>query len=144
MAKGRYKEWLTKDSLLLLESYAREGLTDDQIAQKMGIGRSTFYRWQVENKDIRDAIKRGKAPVDVAVENALYKSATGYTKRVKKPMKLRQKGGVEIVEYVEEEIYVPPQVTAQIFWLKNRRPDRWRDKPEDNANSEGVKVIIDV
>lgn len=144
MAKGKVHDWLTKDSLLLLESYAREGLNDDQIAQKMGINRSTFYRWQLEQKDIKDAIKRGKAPVDVAVENALYKSAMGFTKKVRKPIKLRQKGGSEIIEYAEEEIYVPPQVTAQIFWLKNRRPDRWRDKPEENTGGDPVKIFIDV
>lgn len=144
MAKGKYQEWLTKDGLLLLESYARDGLNDDQIAQKMGINRSTYYRWQVENKDIRDAIKRGKAPVDIAVENALYKSAMGFTKKVRKPVKLRQRGGAEVVEYVEEEIYVPPQVTAQIFWLKNRKPNKWRDKPDDIGTGTPVTVIIDV
>lgn len=144
MAKGKYQEWLTKDGLLLLESFARDGLNDDQIAQKMGINRSTYYRWQVENKDIRDAIKRGKAPVDIAVENALYKSAIGFTKKVKKPVKLRQRGGAEVVEYVEEEIYVPPQVTAQIFWLKNRKPNKWRDKPDDIGTGTPVTVIIDV
>lgn len=144
MAKGKYQEWLTKDGLLLLESYARDGLNDDQIAQKMGINRSTYYRWQVENKDIRDAIKRGKAPVDIAVENALYKSAMGFTKKVRKPIKLRQRGGAEVVEYVEEEIYVPPQVTAQIFWLKNRKPNKWRDKPDDIGTGTPVTVIIDV
>lgn len=144
MAKGKYQEWLTKDGLLLLESFARDGLNDDQIAQKMGINRSTYYRWQVENKDIRDAIKRGKAPVDIAVENALYKSAIGFTKKVRKPVKLRQRGGAEVVEYVEEEIYVPPQVTAQIFWLKNRKPNKWRDKPDDIGTGTPVTVIIDV
>lgn len=144
MATGKIKEWITKDGLLLLESYARDGLTDDQIALKMGINRSTYYRWQTENKDFKDAIKRGKAPVDVVVENALYRSAIGFVKTIKRPVKLRLKGGAEKIEYVDEEIYVPPMVTAQIFWLKNRRPDKWRDKPDENKMAEQVKVVIDV
>lgn len=144
MAKGKIHDWLTKDGLLLLESYARDGLNDDQIAQKMGINRSTYYRWQVENKDIRDAIKRGKAPVDVAVENALYKTAMGFSKTVRKAVKVREKSGAEHIEYVDEEVYFPPQVTAQIFWLKNRKPSRWRDKPDDIGNASPVTVIIDV
>lgn len=130
MAKGKYEDWITQDGLLLLESYAREGLNDEQIAQKVGISAKTLYEWENRFSEIRKAIKRGKAPVDVAVENALYKSAMGFSKKVRKPIKLRQKGGTEIVEYVEEEIFVPPQVSAQIFWLKNRRPDRWKDKIE--------------
>ena len=144
MAKGKYQDWITKDGLLLLEGYARDGLSDEQIAAKVGISAKTLYEWENRFSEIRKAIKRGKAPVDTTVENALLKSAMGFTKTVRKPVKLRQRGGNEIVEYVDEEIYIPPQVTAQIFWLKNRRPDRWRDKPEDAFASELVKVVIDV
>ena len=144
MAKGKYSEWVTQDGLLLLESYAREGLNDEQIAAKIGISAKTLYEWENRFSEIRKAIKKGKAPVDIAVENALYRLATGFTKKVRKPIKLRQRGGNEIVEYVEEEIYIPPQVTAQIFWLKNRRPERWRDKPEDAASGDTVNIIFDV
>ena len=144
MAKGKYAEWITKDGLLQLESYARDGLNDEQIAAKIGISAKTLYEWENRFSEIRKAIKRGTAPVDTSVENALLKSAMGFTKTVKKAVKLRQRGGNEIIEYVEEEVYIPPQVTAQIFWLKNRRPDRWRDKPEDGKSSEQVNIIFDV
>ena len=144
MAKGKYLDWITPDGLVLLESYAREGLNDEQIAAKVGISPKTLYEWENRFSEIRKAIKKGKAPVDIAVENALYKLATGLTKKVKKPMKLRQKGGNEIVEYVDEEIYIPPQVSAQIFWLKNRRPERWKDKPEDAGSGDTVNIIFDV
>ena len=88
--------------------------------------------------EILEAVKKGKAPVDVEVENALLKSALGYYVTLKKPVKLkteRQKPGAgkiveERIEYVEEQIYVAPQNTAQIFWLKNRRPDRWSNDPQ--------------
>ena len=144
VAKGKYAEWITKDGLLQIESFARDGLNDEQIAAKIGISAKTLYEWENRFSEIRKAIKRGKAPVDTTVENALLKSALGFTKTVRKAVKLRQRGGNEIVEYVEEEVYVPPQVTAQIFWLKNRRPDRWRDKPEIMADADQVNIIIDV
>ena len=95
------------------------------------------------------ALKEGKAPVDTDVENAMLKSALGHRVTVRKPIKLkttRRKDGMEIteehVEYVDEEIYIPPQVVAQIFWLKNRKKDYWRDKPEPE-NSEAVDRIAE-
>ena len=132
-------EWLTPDSLLLLEGWARDGLTDEQIAHNIGIHVATFYRWQEAHGEFRDALKKGKAPVDLHVENALYKSATGYTVKVKKPVKLKtrkqlkDKGLIESekIEYVEEEIYIRPEVTAQIYWLKNRRRGKWCDRPPE-------------
>lgn len=144
MAKGKYAEWITQDGLLLLESFARDGLNDEQIAQKIGISAKTLYEWENRFSEIRKAIKRGKAPVDVAVENALYKTAMGFSKTVRKAVKVREKSGAEHIEYVDEEVYFPPQVTAQIFWLKNRKPSRWRDKPDDIGNASPVTVIIDV
>jgi hypothetical protein len=107
----------------------------------MGINPATFYRWQNDHSEICEAIKKGKAPVDIEVENALFKRATGYTVRVQKPVKvktkrqLKDKGTIEEehIELVDEEIYIAPDTTAQIYWLKNRRPDKWRDKPQTSA-----------
>lgn len=107
----------------------------------MGIATGTLYAWQKDHDEISEAIKKGKAPVDIEVENALFKRATGYTVRVQKPVKvktkrqLKDKGTIEEehIELVEEEIYIAPDTTAQIYWLKNRRPDKWRDKPQTSA-----------
>jgi hypothetical protein len=107
----------------------------------MGINPATFYRWQNDHSEICEALKKGKAPVDIEVENALFKRATGYTVRVQKPVKvktkrqLKDKGTIEEehIELVEEEIYIAPDTTAQIYWLKNRRPDKWRDKPQTST-----------
>ena len=103
---------------------------------------------------IRAALKRGKAPVDYEVENALYKRATGYTVKLKKPIKVKitkrvtGKGEVteERIEYADEEQYIPPDTTAQIFWLKNRRPDKWRDKREEapQQTNELLQSLIDL
>lgn len=153
MAKGKYQEYLTEDGLLLLEGWARDGLTDSQIADRIGISDSTYYAWQLRFPEISDALKRGKAPVDTKIENALKDKAMGYYVTVKKPIKvktkkqLKDKGLIEEehIEYVDEQVYIPPDTTAQIFWLKNRRPDRWRDKADVFVeDAEPVKVVFDV
>ena len=97
---------------------------------------------------ISDAIKKGKAPVDLEVENAMLKSALGYKETVKVPIKvktkkqLKDKGTIEEehIEYVDEERYIEPKVAAQIFWLKNRKPEQWRDKPIPENNEESERL----
>lgn len=132
---------MTPDGLLRIEGWARDGLTDEQIAHNIGINAKTLWDWQTKYDPICNALKKGKAPVDIEVENALLKRARGYSVTVKKPVKvktkrqLKDKGTIEEehIEYVEEEVYIAPDTTAQIFWLKNRRPDKWRDKPQTSA-----------
>lgn len=132
--------WLTEEGLIRLEGWARDGLTEKQIAKNAGIADSTLRLWKTQHREILDALKRGKDVPDREVENALFKSAIGYTKTVRKPVKVREieydpktgkkTGEREKWQAVEEEIFVPPQVTAQIFWLKNRKPEQWRDRQE--------------
>ena len=134
-----------------VKGWARDGLNDEQIADKIGICADTLYTWQKQYPEFSEAIKEGKAPVDIEVENALLKSALGFRVTVKKPIKLKtkrqlkDKGTIEEerVEIVEEEIYVPPQTVAQVFWLKNRRPDKWRDKPADVASGASDTSVYD-
>lgn len=131
MAKGKYEYWLTNDGLLLLAAWARDGLTDEQIAKNCGISRSTLALWKDKYSDISDALKKNKEIADIEVENALFKRATGYTHNIVKPF--AYKGEIIIAEFVEE---VAPDVTAQIFWLKNRKPAEWRDKPDEHNISD--------
>lgn len=138
MAKGKYEKWLKPESLLLLEAWARDGLTDEQIAEKMKIGTTTFYRWKNEHREIWEALKKGKEVVDVEVENALLKRALGYsTTEVTRERALNpETGKVELVVTKAVTKEVPPDTTAQIFWLKNRRPDLWRDKQNVELSGE--------
>lgn len=143
MAKGKYQEWLTEEGLLQLESWARDGLTDEQIASNMGIGYSTLQTWKSKYQDIQDTLKRGKEVVDIQVENALLKRALGYSydevtrERV---LDYDQSTGqvvgshMEITKTVKKE--VQGDTTAQIFWLKNRRPKQWRDKRDVSVEGE--------
>lgn len=122
MAKGKYQEWLEPEGLLKLEGWARDGLTDEQIAENMGISRSTLNSWKDKYSDISDTLKRGKEVVDRQVENALLKRALGY-----RYDEVTMENGVETKRVTKE---VMPDTTAQIFWLKNRKPEEWRDKKD--------------
>lgn len=156
MAKGKYEKWLEEDSLALLGAWARAGLTQEQIAKNMGISLSTFKEWLKKYPAISAAIKIGKEQADYVMENALYKKGTGYTVRVRKPFKLktveynhegRKIKEQEKIEYAEYDEYFPPDVTAQIFWLKNRKPETWRDRreappPEEEYEDDGFIAAL--
>lgn len=129
MAKGKYQRWLEPEGLLLLEAWARDGLTDEQIAKRLGISRKTLYDWKDKYGDICDALKKGKEVVDVQVENALLKRALGYDYQEER-IETSDKDGTKVVQTIK---HVAPDVGAAAFWLKNRRPDRWRDKPAPEA-----------
>ena len=111
MARITMEEWEEEDNLFLLESWARDGLTEAQIAGNVGISARTLLNWRKKSIPIFLALKKGKEVSDYQVENALFKSA------------------------------LEGNVTAQIFWLKNRKPDRWRDKQNQKIDLEAVKII---
>ncbi len=144
MAKSKVNEWLEQDKLVLLEGWARSGLTNEQIAKNIGISPKTLYEWQNKHSDIRNTLKKGKEVVDFEVENALLKRALGYkymetTKELIKNPKTKQYE-LKITKEIEKE--VPPDTTAQIYWLKNRKPLEWRDKIQIE-NNESAKAIND-
>lgn len=133
-AKGKYEYWLTEEGLIKLEGWARDGLTEEQIANNIGVCRDTLNEWKKKYSDISDTLKRGKEIVDYEVENALLKKALGYKTT---EMRMTKEGAL-----VEVEKEVPGDVTAQIFWLKNRKPDKWKDKrDQDEGNKESNELL---
>lgn len=140
MAKGKYQQWLEPEGLTLLEGWARDGLTDEQIAGNIGINPATLYEWKGKYPEISEALKRGKEVVDYQVENALLKRALGYDYQEER-VEISQKDGRKVTQTVK---HVPPDTAAMIFWLKNRRRDRWRDKPEapEGGTGAGGGVIV--
>ena len=134
MAKGRYERWLTPDGLTLLEAWARDGLTDAQIAHNCGINVKTLWDWKTRCDPIGNALKKGKEVVDIEVENALLKRALGYDYE-ETITEMSEKG---VTKRVMRK-HMPPDVTAQIFWLKNRWPEAWRDKREIDAGAQTLE-----
>ena len=132
MAKGKYEQWLTPEGLLKLEGWARDGLTDEQIAQKIGIHRDTLNEWKKKYSDISDTLKRGKEVVDLRVENALLKRALGY--EYEEVSEKYESGTLPEKKVTKKQVV--PDTTAQIFWLKNRRPDKWKDKQDVQVSGE--------
>ena len=142
MAKGKYQEWLTPDGITRLEAWARDGLTDEQLAAKIGITTTTLYDWKNKYPVISEALKRGKEVVDVEVENALLKRAMGY-EYTETRTETADDGTVKTIVMQKT---MPPDTTAQIFWLKNRRPAVWRDKQQVEHSTEkpfevNIKVV---
>lgn len=138
MAKGKYQKWMTPDGKLLLEAWARDGLTDEQIAHNCGINVATLYDWKKRYPEISEALKRGKEVVDVEVENALLKRAKGYEYLEEKvEIEEDHRGKIKSRKVVQVMKQVAPDVGAAAFWLKNRRPDVWRDRPADSDDNSG-------
>lgn len=122
---------LAEDTLLKIGVYARNGLTDQEIAKKLDISLSSFAKYKKKYPDIiGKALKESKEVVDFQVENALLKRAMGYQYD---EVKEEYERGVLVKRTVTTKIVVP-DVTAQIFWLKNRNATEWRDRREvDNT-----------
>ena len=135
----RRKEfWTGEEGLRLVEGWARDGEDDCSIARHMGVPERTLRRWRRALEKLDEAIRRGRGAA-WDVETALLYKATGYDKPVMKTYKVKcvdydpatgkKVREREELKTAEEEVHVPGNTTAQVFWLKNRRPDRWRDKP---------------
>lgn len=136
-----------------MTGWARDGLTEAQIAHNIGIHISTMEEWKGRFPEFSEALKKGKAPADYYVVNKLYESALGYKVTVKRPFKLKTKKQLagkgtieeEHIEYAEEEIYIPASNTAQIYWLNNRLPGQWSNKPtvENKDTAERLDRILE-
>ena len=108
MAKSKWEQ--VKDKLTLIEGWARDGLTDLQIAENLRISKTTFYKLKNEHPELSELLKKGKEIVDYEVENALLKSA------------------------------LSGNVTAQIYWLNNRKPKQWRNKQDVDVSNNGMSL----
>lgn len=178
MAGGRKSKYHShvEPKLLMIEAWARDGLTQEDIAAKLGVALSSFCDYKNKFPELSDALKKGQEVADVEVENALFKRAVGYDFVEKKyaPAEMSEeeyelqqelaankykldhpeaslmeiravKLGVpryKMVLVEEKTKEVSPDVTAQIFWLKNRRPETWRDKKEIGGEI-GLKKLED-
>lgn len=146
MAKSKWED--IKDKLTLIEGWARDGLTNEQIADNLGIGKTTFYRMIKEHSELLEHLKKGKEVIDYEVENALLKRALGYKYEEKTYESIYNKELDMYMEKLTKRVtkQVAPDTTALIFWLKNRKPKQWRDKVdiEGESNKETLDKLDEV
>lgn len=117
------------------------GATDFELADFFGVTVQTLNRWKISRPDFCSSIKVAKEEADNRVERSLYNRATGYSYQSEKIMTVAQGGGVSDIERVAITEHVPPDVTAQIFWLKNRRKDDWRDRQQlEHTGKDGGAI----
>lgn len=139
-------EWLEEDNLMLLECWARDGYTFQDIANRIGISISTLRGWRVQYPDIDNALKKGREIIDYKVENALLKSALGYkTKEVKVTTTIRFGKTVETIKEVTDKEQAP-NVSAIQCWLYNRLPNKWKKNRDQliELDDEDTKIQVTV
>ena len=131
---AKYTEWLTDEGLTLIEGWARDGLIEEQIAKNTGVSYSTFREWKKRFPALSAALKKGKEVVDRQVENALFKNAVGFM--------YEEETVTNAGEVVTVKKYSKPNITAQIFWLKNRKMKEWRDKQEVEQITHNIEITV--
>lgn len=122
--------------------FARLGLTNEQMAKSLDVSLATFKSWMQKHPKFLAALKNGREVSDANVTRSLYERAMGYTHDA---VKILQSGGQPLIVPYKE--HYPPDPTALIFWLKNRRPDLWRNNPSPEDNEEvpaPVKIEVSV
>lgn len=133
--RNLYRQWMTPEGLEKIKQWALDGLVNEDIAHNMGVSSYTFYEWKKKFPEMDEALSAAKEVADERVVNALYQNAIGF--KYKEEV-VTNKGDV-----VEVERFSKPNVSAQIFWLKNRRQDEWRDnKNLDVSGSLENEVIF--
>ena len=142
MGAGRptkYKPEYAKQAAKLCEA----GFTDNELADFFEVDKATINRWKLTHPDFCASIKAGKSPADDRVERSLYQRAIGYEQE---EVKIFMPANASEPVYAKFTAKYAPDVTACIFWLKNRRPEQWRDKPEgmdEDTLSEAINRLVD-
>jgi len=126
---------------LLIQSLLQNGISLDEVAAKIGVTKSLILVWRNKYPKVKEAIIKGREPVDANVIASLYKNAIGYTyketvleparltkEQIEERGKMKNPPPIPLVKKRAITKHVPPNVIAQIFWLKNRLPDDWKDR----------------
>ncbi len=128
----------TQEFAVQAEKLCRLGATDKDLADFFEVNTSTIWRWSQEHEAFCNALKVGKAEADDRIERSLYHKATGYSFEA---VKIFMPAGAKEPVYAPYTEHVAPDTTACIFWLKNRRPDQWRDKSEHEITHNYVAQL---
>ena len=125
MAKGKYHKWLEEDNLIRMEGWARDGLTDEDIATNMGIHPATLYEWKNKFNEIDEALKEGKEVADYKVIGALYKRCLGYDFEEVQTI-VEDDNGKKKKKISKTIKHISPDTTAIAIWLNNRKPNDFK------------------
>lgn len=145
---AKYKEWLTEDGLLRIESWASDGLTNEDIAHNMGITRQTLNNWCKKYTSIFDALKKGREPVVRKLENSLIKKAQGFEYEEVTTEMWVDDNGEKRQKVSKHKKYSTPDTSALIFLLKNYKPNKYRNyndltKKQIETDMRKVEAEID-
>lgn len=155
--RKNYWEMLNMDNRLkMVEGWAKNGSTNDEIAKMIGVSRDLFYNWQKQKPQFKAALMKGKYDSNGEVLNAAFKQATGYYQQVTEPFKVKtwkefkKEDGSKFWDEVEEIVdhtymkFFPANSTMGIFMLKNRIPEHYKDKQDVNMTGDlGINIVVD-
>lgn len=150
MARPSKYETHVKPRLEEIKAWARDGATEEEIAKRLHISVASLYSYKKEFLEFLEALKHARA-YDEEVVTALHLNTVGQIVKLQKPIKCKKKffenGKLvreeESIVTVEEEIYVHPDTMAQMYWLNNRLPTKWKAKPTDNSGAQSAKDALD-
>lgn len=151
--RQKWREWAENgENQGVLAAWARAGMPDSEIAKRIGISRSTLGEWKRKYPEIQKALNTGAEFADSLVENSLYKKAVGFYVMEQKAFKVKtveyNEDGKRVreseeLQLAEERHYIEPDIKAIIFWLKNRKPDVWKEKIVEGAgDDEGTGIVV--
>lgn len=151
MAEQKWRQWAEDASRqAVLCAWKRAGISDEEIAKKIGISRSTLSEWKRKYEPIRRALESGREFADRLVENSLFRMTQGYSVEVKKTFKVKKveyEDGKRVSEKEELQTgtdteYIKPDIRAIIFYLQNRKPEEWRRMEEQVQEEAGGRMVI--
>ena len=150
--RGRKSKYETnvKPRLLEIAAWCRDGLTDKEIAEKLGISQDSFYVYKNKHTEFSDTLKETKEIADIKVENSLNKDANGYDyeeQTVVMKKEVIYKDGKRVKEVTYPEIititkHKEAETKAQMFWLQNRKPEKWRNQSQIDLRVNKLEDIL--
>lgn len=153
--RKKYEYWMSPDGMLLVKAWARNGLTDEALAEKLGVARSTLSAWKIKFPLFADLLSQTKEIVDVEVENSSLMAAKGYEYTEQQAFKVKHtiydpnNGGKKLRE--DEEVVVvdlkrwqPADIKAIIWWLKNRDKENWKERQSLELNDNQIQLLMEI
>lgn len=140
---GKPTKYVPSRYIPLARALAAAGHLDTETAELMGISTRTLYYWRNKHPEFAEALQAGKEPIDALVQDSLLKRALGYESEEQTVVGVPGGDGKVMPREVKKtKRHIPPDVVACIFWLKNRKPEDWRDKQDHNHTGDVTIEVI--